>query len=59
VDNLPTTPEPARHSIADVLRLVDAVRGVAYNPSLAADDQMRRIRDLFLSYDHPEAASDA
>jgi hypothetical protein len=46
-------PEPT-YSIDDVLRLVGAIRRVAYDRSLAPDDQMRRIRDLFLSYDHPE-----
>jgi len=27
--------------------------------SLAADDQIRRIRDLFFDHDQPEAADDA
>jgi hypothetical protein len=54
--NLPIPPNPGSYrGWAELLALVDAVRGVAYNPSLAPDDQMRRIRDLFLDYDHPEA----
>jgi hypothetical protein len=51
--------KPGRHGWADLLTLVDAIREVAYSPSLAADDQMRRIRDLFLDYDQPDAADDA
>jgi hypothetical protein len=46
-------PDPT-HSIGDVLRLVGAIRRIAYDRTLDADDQMRRIRDLFLSHDHPE-----
>jgi hypothetical protein len=56
VDNLPTTPEPARHSIADVLRLVDAIRRIAYHGMDDPAEQMREIRDLFYEYDHPEVA---
>jgi hypothetical protein len=39
-------PEPGRHGWAELFTLVDAIRNVAYNPGLAADDQTRRIRDL-------------
>jgi hypothetical protein len=51
-------PEPARHSIADVLRLVDAIRHIAYHGMDDPAEQMREIRDLFLDHDHPEAADD-
>jgi hypothetical protein len=46
-----TVPTPGRHSWADVLRLVDAVRQLAYDRSLAPDDAMRRIRDTFGEHD--------
>jgi len=52
-------PEPGRHGWADVLRLVSEIRRIAYARTLEPDDQMRRIRDLFLEYDRPEAADDA
>jgi hypothetical protein len=51
-------PPPERHhSWADLLTLVGAIRAIAYEPPhrSAPDDQMTRIRDLFLDYDHPEA----
>ena len=44
-------PEPGRHGWADLLRLVDAVRRLAYDRTLADDDAMRRIRDAFAEYD--------
>ena len=47
--------EPGRHGIAELLALVGDVRHLAYDRSLAPDDAMRRIRDRFLVYDHPEA----
>jgi hypothetical protein len=59
MDNVPTHDEPGRHGWAELLTLIDSIRAVAYNPSLAPDDQMRRIRDLFLDYDHPEPVGDA
>jgi hypothetical protein len=34
-----------------LLRLVDAVRRLAYDRALAPDDAMRRIRDRFGEYD--------
>jgi hypothetical protein len=37
-------PEP-RHSIADLLTLVGAIRRIAYDVTLEAGDAMRRIRD--------------
>jgi hypothetical protein len=43
-------PEP-RHSWNDLLRLVGAVRRLAYDRSLEPDDAMRRIRDAFGVYD--------
>jgi hypothetical protein len=52
-----TIPPPnPTHGIGDVLRLVGAIRAIAYEPSYRSepDDQMRRIRDLFYDYDHPE-----
>jgi hypothetical protein len=45
--------------MADVLALVDRLRRLAFDRSLAPDDAMRRIRDEFLDYDQPEAADDA
>jgi hypothetical protein len=51
-------PQP-RHSIAELLALVDAIRRIAYHDMNDPAGQMREIRDLFLSYDHPEAAGDA
>jgi hypothetical protein len=50
-------PEPSRHAIADVLRLVGAVRWIAYDVTLEADDALRRIRDLYAEYDQPEGSS--
>jgi hypothetical protein len=44
-------PEPRRDSWADLLRLVDDVRRLAYDRSLAPDDAMRRIRYRFGEYD--------
>jgi hypothetical protein len=37
---------------------VTDLRRLAYDRSLAPDDAMRRIRDRFLVYDHPEADAD-
>jgi hypothetical protein len=49
-------PEPGRYSWAELLALVGAIRRIAYLPSytMDCDEQMRRIRDLFHDYDHPE-----
>ncbi|HET6685784.1 MAG TPA: hypothetical protein VFH02_04575 [Jiangellaceae bacterium] len=61
-NNLPIPPNPGSyHGWADLLTLVGAIRAIAYEPSHRSqpDDQMRRIRDLFLTHDHPEAADDA
>jgi hypothetical protein len=47
VSNTIPPDEPGHHSWADLLRLVDAVRRLAYDRSLAPDDAMRCIRDRF------------
>jgi hypothetical protein len=44
-------PEPGRHGWADLLRLVDDVRRLAYDRSLDDADRARRIRDRFGEYD--------
>ncbi|HET6918751.1 MAG TPA: hypothetical protein VFI46_04710 [Jiangellaceae bacterium] len=43
-------PEP-RHSIADLLRLLDAVRRLAFDRSLDDADRSRRIRDAIREHD--------
>jgi hypothetical protein len=43
--------EPARHGWAELLRLVGAVRRLAYDRSLEPGDAMRRTRDAFDLYD--------
>jgi hypothetical protein len=49
--NLPTNrPEPPRHSWA-VLRLVDDLRRLAYDPSIDDADRARRTRDRFGEHD--------
>jgi hypothetical protein len=50
-------PEPGHHGIAETLRLVDVLRRLAYNRSLAPDDAMRRIRDAFAEHDRPEGST--
>jgi hypothetical protein len=52
VDNVPT--EPARHSIAELLRLVGAIRRIAYDITLSPGDALRRVRDAFADYDDPD-----
>ena len=47
MNNVPS----GRHTWAELLRLVGAVRHIAYDPSLAPDDALRRIRDTFHDYD--------
>ncbi|MGH3944499.1 MAG: hypothetical protein ACRDSI_05570 [Pseudonocardiaceae bacterium] len=47
-------PDPGRHGIAELLGLVGDLRRLAYDRGLAPDDAMRRIRDRFHDYDHPE-----
>jgi hypothetical protein len=46
--------EPGRHSIADVLRLVDQVRAVAFDRTLTPIEALGRIRDLFRDRDSAE-----
>jgi hypothetical protein len=43
--------EPARHGWADLLALVGAIRRLAYDLTIAPEDAMRRIRDVFADYD--------
>jgi hypothetical protein len=43
-------PEP-RHSIAELVTLVGAVRRVAFDVTLEAGDALRRIRDAIREYD--------
>jgi hypothetical protein len=59
VSNTIPPPQPKRHGIAELLTLVGDIRRVADDRTMPPDDQMRRIRDLFHEYDHPEAADDA
>jgi hypothetical protein len=48
-------PPPARrHGIAEAIRLLDTLRAIAYDITMAPDDQMRRIRDAFRDYDQPD-----
>jgi len=47
-------PPERRHSIADVLALVDRLRRLAYDLTLEADDALRRIRDAFADYTAPD-----
>jgi hypothetical protein len=51
-------PEPGRHSWADLLILVGAIRRLAFLPSwqMDCDEQMRQIRDLFHDFDQPEGS---
>ena len=49
--NVPTTSEPGRHNWAELLRLVDDLRRLAYDQSLDAADLGRRLRDRFAEYD--------
>jgi hypothetical protein len=48
-DSIP--PPKPRRGINELLRLVGAVRRIAYDSSLEPGDAMRRIRDEFKSYD--------
>jgi hypothetical protein len=44
-------PEPGHHGWADLLRLVDEIRRLAYDRSLDDVDRARRIRDRIGEYD--------
>ena len=43
--------EPGRHGWADLLRLLDAIREVAFDRSLDDADRSRRIRDAIREHD--------
>ena len=47
--------EPGRTSLADLLRLVDGLRALAYDDSIDDADRARRIRDGFVEYDETRA----
>jgi hypothetical protein len=49
----PTFPpsEPGRHGITELLRLVGAVRRLAFDSTLPAVEAVGRIRDAFHDYD--------
>jgi hypothetical protein len=51
-------PTPRRHGIAELLVLVGGIRRIAYDRTMAPDDQMRRIRDLFLEHDQRQPDGD-
>ena len=44
--------QPGRHTWAELLRLVGAVRHIAHDRTIESDDALRRIRDAFHDYDH-------
>jgi hypothetical protein len=54
-----TVPTPARHSWAELLQLVGAIRHIAHDQTMAPDDQMRRIRDAFRDYDEGSGTTSA
>jgi hypothetical protein len=43
--------QPGRHGWAELLRLVDQVRAVAFDRSLSDGDVARRVRDLLREHD--------
>jgi hypothetical protein len=47
--NLPT--DPPRHGITELLRLVGAVRRLAFDRTLPPSEALGRIRDAFHDYD--------
>jgi hypothetical protein len=51
--NLPADPpsEPGRHGIAVLLALLDGIRAVAFDRTLADDDIARRVRDLLREHE--------
>jgi hypothetical protein len=55
----PTFPpsEPARHGWAELLTLVDAIRRLAYDRTLAPNYALGRIRDLFRDHDDHETGA--
>jgi hypothetical protein len=44
-------PEPHRHGWAELLRLTDTVRRLAFDKSLPPSEALGRIRDAFQDYD--------
>jgi hypothetical protein len=46
--------QPGRHGWAELLTLLRAVSRIAYDPSLAPDDALRRIRNLLSERDQSE-----
>jgi hypothetical protein len=55
--NLPTPPDH-RHSIADTLALVDRIRAIAFDCSLANDDIARAVRDLIREHNGEDFGDD-
>jgi hypothetical protein len=52
-----TIPPPERrHGITELLRLVGAVRRLAFDHTLPPSEALRRIRDEFKSYDEGAAS---
>jgi hypothetical protein len=47
-------PEPARHGWAELLTLVDRIRAIAFDRTLAPIEALGRIRDLFRDRDSAE-----
>jgi hypothetical protein len=43
--------DPGRHGIAELLALLDGIRAVAFDRTLADDDIARRVRDLLREHD--------
>jgi hypothetical protein len=55
VSTVNTIPPPKpRRGINELLRLVGAVRRIAHDSTLEPGDALRRVRDEFHTYDHPE-----
>jgi hypothetical protein len=51
-------PEPGRHNWADLLRLLDAIRSVAFDRTLSNDDVARGVRDLIREHDGEDFGDD-
>ena len=53
--NLPIPPNPGSYrGWAELLAMLDRLRGLAHDRSLDDAEIARRIRDAFLAYDHPD-----
>jgi hypothetical protein len=48
--------EPGRHGIAELLELLDGIRAVAFDRTLADDEVARRVRDLLREHDGSTAS---